>query len=57
VWTELGTGDVDFGALFQLLRQKEWSGWVIVETDHTQLGTALESSMVSRRYLRETFGL
>ena len=57
VWTELGTGDVDFPALFQLLRQQAWSGWVIVETDHTQLGTALESSRVSRKYLSENFGL
>ena len=57
VWTELGTGDVDFPALFHLLQQNAWSGWVIVETDHTQLGTALESSMVSRKYLREAFGL
>jgi inosose dehydratase len=57
VWTELGTGDVDFAALFELLRQKAWSGWVIVETDHTQLGTALESSRVSRKYLRDTYDL
>ena len=57
VWTELGTGDVDFPALFQLLRQRAWSGWVIVETDHTQFGTALESSRVSRKYLRDTFDL
>ena len=57
VWTELGTGDVDFPALFELLRQRAWSGWVIVETDHTQLGTALESSRVSRKYLRDTFDL
>jgi inosose dehydratase len=57
VWTELGTGDVDFPALFRLLRERDWSGWVIVETDHTRFPTALESSKVSRRYLKEVIGL
>jgi len=57
VWTELGTGVIDFTALFRLLNARDWSGWIIVETDHTQLPTALESSRVSRRYLRESFGI
>ena len=48
VWTELGTGSVDFPGFFALLRKKEWSGWAIVETDHTRLETALDSSRVSR---------
>lgn len=57
VWTELGSGDVDFPALFQMLRDRRWGGWVIVETDHTRLPTALESSRLSRRYLREVVGI
>lgn len=57
VWTELGTGDVDFRNLFRLLREKEWSGWAIVETDHTMLPSALESSRTSRRYLHDVIGL
>ena len=57
VWTEIGSGDIDFPALFSYLKQKKWSGWVIVETDHTELPTALESSTVSRRYLRKVIGL
>lgn len=57
VWTELGNGCVNFPALFKVLREARWSGWVIVETDHTNLPTALESSLVSRRYLREVIGL
>jgi len=57
VWTELGTGDIDFPALFSILVEREWSGWVIVETDHTQMPTALESSRKSREYLRAAFML
>lgn len=57
VWTELGTGDVDFLALFRMLRERDWSGWVIVETDHTRFPSALESSKASRRYLKEVIGL
>jgi inosose dehydratase len=57
VWTELGEGCVNFPALFRLLRDRAWSGWIVVETDHTRLPTALESSRASRRYLREVLGL
>ncbi|HSR66763.1 MAG TPA: sugar phosphate isomerase/epimerase [Acidobacteriota bacterium] len=57
VWTELGRGDIDFPALFSLLREKKWGGWVIVETDHTSLPTALDSSLASRRYLHDQIGL
>lgn len=56
VWTELGTGDIDFPGLFRLLRENGWSGWLIVETDHTRLPTALESSRASRRYLKDAIG-
>ncbi len=57
VWVEIGGGDIDFPALFEVLRELQWAGWVIVETDHTQLPTALESSRESRRYLRDVIGL
>lgn len=57
VWTELGNGGVDFPALFAMLRSKGWGGWAIVETDHTRLNSALESSLASRAYLRQTIGL
>lgn len=56
IWTELGQGCVDFPAVFQILKQAGFSGWLIVETDVTQLPTALESAIVSRNYLR-TLGL
>lgn len=56
IWTELGQGCVDFPAVFQILKDAGFSGWLIVETDVTQLPTALESAIVSRNYLR-TLGL
>lgn len=52
IWTELGQGCVDFPAVFQILFDAGFSGWLIVETDVTQLPTALESAIVSRNYLR-----
>lgn len=56
IWTELGQGSVDFPAIFAALDAAGFGGWVIVETDVTQLPTALESARVSRAYLR-TLGL
>ena len=52
IWTELGRGCVDFPAIFQILQAAGFTGWLIVETDVTQLPTALESAVVSRTYLR-----
>ncbi len=52
IWTELGQGSLDFPALFQILESAGFSGWIIVETDVTQLATPLESAVVSRQYLR-----
>ncbi len=52
IFTELGQGLVDFKALFDLLRQGNFQGWIVVETDVTQRPTALESATISRDYLR-----
>jgi inosose dehydratase len=56
VFTELATGCVDFKAMFGLLSKAGFSGWLIVETDVTQLSSPLESAAVSRQKLRQ-FGL
>ena len=56
IWTELGQGCVDFPAVFQILQEAGFSGWIIVETDVTQLATPLESAIISREYL-STLGL
>jgi inosose dehydratase len=52
VWTELGQGMVDFPAIFAILRTHGFAGWLIVETDVTQLATPLASAQQSRVYLR-----
>ena len=51
VFVELGEGCVDFPAIFAILREVGFSGWVITETDVTQKPTAFESVAVSRTYL------
>ncbi len=53
IWTELGQGAVDFPAVFKILEGANFQGWLIVETDVTQLPTAFESAIISRDYLRK----
>jgi len=66
IWAEVGSGVIDFPAVFQILADAGFSalspgtgegrgggaGWIIVETDVTQLASPLESAQVSRAYLR-----
>ena len=52
IFTELGEGFVDFPAIFDILKDAGFQGWVIVETDVTQKPTALESAIISRNYLK-----
>lgn len=52
IFTELGQGAVDFVGLKRLLDARDFTGWLIVETDITQRPTALESAQVSLAYLR-----
>lgn len=56
IWTELGEGCIDFPAVFDVLKGAGFTGWIIVETDVTQLPTPLESAIVSRTYLRKVLG-
>jgi len=51
IFVELGEGMVDFPAVFTALRAIGFQGWIIVETDVTRKPSALESAMMSRRYL------
>lgn len=53
LWTELGQGCLDFPALLAGLEAHSFKGWIIVETDVTQLATPLASAMASRAYLRQ----
>lgn len=52
VFAELGEGCVDFPAIIDRLRARDFSGWLIVETDKTMKATALESALISRQYLQ-----
>jgi inosose dehydratase len=52
IWTEVGTGGIDFPTIFATLKATGFNGWAIVETDVTQLATPQESAQVSRAYLR-----
>ena len=53
IFTELGLGMVDFPAVFGILKQAGFSGWLIVETDVTQQESALVSAQISRDYLKK----
>ncbi len=52
IWTELGQGFLDIPAIFDVLDAADFEGWIIVETDVTQLASPYESAGVSREYLR-----
>jgi inosose dehydratase len=52
VFAELGQGNVDFPAILQILRDADFTGWLIAETDRTMLPTARESATISYAYLR-----
>lgn len=52
IFTEIGNGLVDFPAIFAILAEANFSGWVITETDVTQQPTALASATISRTNLR-----
>ena len=53
VFTELGAGDVDFPAIFDILKSAGFGGWIIVETDVITTPTAEESHTISRAYLKK----
>ena len=52
IWRELGEGDIDFASVFAILREENFAGWVLSETDVTQKSSPLESSQISRDYLK-----
>jgi inosose dehydratase len=56
IFTEFGTGGVDFKRFFAALDALDYTGWLIVEQDTTKK-TPFESAKINRAYLRDTFGL
>jgi sugar phosphate isomerase/epimerase len=47
-----GTGDYDFGAIFEVLRQRKYQGWVSLEVFDFEPG-AVEIAERSLRYLEQ----
>ncbi|KPJ61147.1 MAG: hypothetical protein AMS15_06065 [Planctomycetes bacterium DG_23] len=56
IFSELGTGSVDFTAIMSILREADYSGWITVELDSTTL-TPKHSAEISMKYLKEVLGL
>jgi sugar phosphate isomerase/epimerase len=54
-WREVGCGDLDFDALFAVIRKREWP-WLVVEQDETQRAP-VKSARMSREYLRQKLGV
>jgi len=52
IFAELGEGIIDYPALFKVLDEADYEGWLIVETDRTTKATALESATICREYLK-----
>ena len=53
IWRELGEGDIDFKVLVEILRDQDFDGWLLCETDVTKKDTPLESAQINRKYLHE----
>jgi inosose dehydratase len=59
-FTELGTGRVDFPAIFDALAGIHFRGWGIVELDGERPGadrTPKESASISKDYLEQKVGV
>ncbi len=52
IWQEPGSGPTDFPTILSDLEAAGFDGWLIVETDVTQLPSAFDSVKASREYLR-----
>jgi len=57
VFCELGTGQVDFAGVLEVLRARDYRGWIVVEQDVLPgMGTPLDSARRNRAFL-QTLGL
>lgn len=54
IFCELGKGEVDFAAIAQELKGKDYSGWIVVEQDVLPgMGTPLDSAIRNRSFLQK----
>ena len=49
---ELGEGDIDFGAVFEVLRSVNYDGYLCAELDRSRFGNK-ESAAINMKYLKE----
>jgi inosose dehydratase len=57
IYQRLGTGGVDFPALIQVIREKNYNGWISLDFNYVDMtpGTTIEQDMTAhRKYLVET---
>jgi len=52
IFAELGEGMINFPAMFEVLEDAGFEGWLIVETDVTMKPTPFASAVLSREYLK-----
>jgi inosose dehydratase len=57
IYTELGHGDVDLKGIIAILKQSNYPGVYVVETDVPTKKTMYESNLVSREFLRGQIGI
>ena len=62
MFCELGTGDVDFDSFFAALRERDYTGWIVVEQDRIprpdeKLSESAEAQVRNREWLREHAGV
>lgn len=56
--TAVGAGDCDYDAVFRILRERNYSGWITVEQNGPTEGTtALECARASRAFIRQGLGV
>ena len=57
IYQRLGTGGVDFPALIQVLRERQYAGWISLDFNYVDMppGVTIEQDMAAhRKYLVET---
>lgn len=54
---DMGSGDIDFRGIAQVLRETRWSGWVILEIEKRADVSSRELVERSRQYIRQTMGI
>jgi inosose dehydratase len=54
IFPELGKGSVDFQRIYQMLRENNYNGWIVVEQDMLPgMGTPKDSAARNRQFLRK----